>query len=195
MQDARGPARSSPWIVGPVTDLVCFGFGWVPAFLIFATPWIAQMGGLSSFLAFSIFLFNFLHRHLTFPLVYGDPEQFGRHRLAYVALPPFFIVSVLSIYWLSPQLFYVVETVAILWTVYHVIMQKAGLLRIYSRKSGARLLWLDKALPLLWLAAGAAFAPPRPASGTTCSCSSGSPPGRGGPCWPGTRRSSCWPGC
>ncbi len=144
-------AQSSLWIVGPRTDLICFSFGWIPALVVLVALQRASMQRGTSLVLLSVLMFNFLHRHLTFPLVYGDPEQFGRRRAAYLALPPIFLALTLGTYYGSARLFYQLETLAILWTVYHVVMQKVGLLRIYSRKSGARSIWLDKALPLAWL--------------------------------------------
>ena len=153
MGATEGKSRSGLWIGSPWLDLVWFSFGWIPLFLVMV---VLNERGTSSFVSIlivSILISNFLHRHLTFPLVYGDPEQFRRHRIAYIALPPFFLALTLASYFWGGGSFYLLQTLAILWTLYHVVMQKVGLLRIYSRKSGASRLWLDKFLPLAWLGA------------------------------------------
>jgi len=140
-----------PWIGGLWTDLVWFSFGWIPLFAAFVLLREYGAPGSSSLLLVSVLVANFLHRHLTFPLVYGDVRQFNRHRIAYIVLPPIFLVATFSTYLWHEGLFRIIQWVAILWTFYHVIMQKVGLLRIYSRKSGVTQLWLDKFLPLAWL--------------------------------------------
>jgi hypothetical protein len=151
MSAIDGQSKPGLWIGGPWLDLVWFSFGWTPLFLALVILNEFGSSGSTSILLVSILMGNLLHRHLTFPLVYGDPEQFRRHRIAYVALPPFFLAVTLASYFWGGGSFYLLQMLAILWTLYHVVMQKVGLLRIYSRKSGVSRLWLDKFLPLAWL--------------------------------------------
>ncbi len=255
------PQAASHWIQGPFTDLFFFSFGWILALGAFVLVDHSGFGhGTRALLFVSVLLFNFLHRHLTFPLVYGDPEQFRQRRRSYLVLPVFFLaltgISVLytknpvletdalpnpvriasnasqdfvffkggSRYeasvrfrgdestpeavaatlndqlagWMQAEvagdrlrlravqsgtrfhlgysrgstnqikqlglrrargqhfeptrpLFSALLGLAILWTIYHTVMQKVGLLRIYSRRAGAGASWTDKALPFAWL--------------------------------------------
>jgi hypothetical protein len=142
---------ASLWIAGPRTDLFFFSFGWILALAAFVAVDELGFQHRSGLLYLSLLVFNFLHRHLTFPLVYADPEQFERHRRAYVILPPFFLTLTVVSFFHVRGLFLFLEFLAVAWTIYHTIMQKVGLLRVYSRKSGVGNLWLDKALPFCWI--------------------------------------------
>ncbi len=84
--EATAPRRV--WIQGPFTDLVFFSFGWIVALAAFVAADRAGIGPKARPVLFAvILLFNFLHRHLTFPLIYGDPEQFRARRGAYLLVP------------------------------------------------------------------------------------------------------------
>lgn len=264
MSDA--PRPNPLWIKGPWTDLFFFSFGWILAFAAFVTvDYTALPENSRTLLVIAILLFNFLHRHLTFPLVYADPEQFRERRIAYIALPLFFLALTLTAFfyarvpnvrteplrgailsrpatqhfifstadhvpgkpytrvqvrfrgtektpdelaaalhtglkgWLAVEalddrlifrlagpkpglqftvrsswgdrdlaprlglikgrwygfplnrpLFTMMVILAVIWTIYHSIMQKVGLLRIYSRKAGAGRSWIDKSMILSW---------------------------------------------
>jgi hypothetical protein len=249
----------SAWIHRPFTDLVFLSFLWVPAFGAFV--W-ADRSGLPDrgrpFLLAAILFLNFLHRHLTFPLVYADPEEFRRRRAAYILLPLLFagiaVAAVVHVTpperltkpvppdlrlgdgavvdflverdgrmhrtsarlrgheagaaevarawapalqgllepavegdairirpaspnvtrWVvasgSPSLlqplglpvgrwavpvrpgFQILLAVAVLWTMFHSVMQKVGLLRIYSRKAGVTNPWIDRLFVWSWFA-------------------------------------------
>jgi hypothetical protein len=111
-------------------------------------------------------MFNFLHRHITFPLVYGDPEQFNRRKKAYFLLPLFFLLLTVASLLAEPPpalaqslgkslriqrpFFIALLMASFLWNVYHTMMQKVGLLRIYSRKAGWGDSRLDKAVIFSW---------------------------------------------
>jgi hypothetical protein len=139
----------SLWIHGPATDLVFFGWGWLAALGAFAGVDRARWG-----LLFAVVLFfNFLHRHLTFPLVYGDPEQFRERKRVYVALP--FLLAGLTVWaWFFRRPVYTaLVAVAVLWTIFHTIMQKVGLLRIYGRKAGTGSAAVDRTFVWSWFAA------------------------------------------
>jgi len=87
-------AVPSPWIARPVVDLALLSFGWVPVLVAYLA---IKEGGLSPRLEDGLLFFilgvNFLHRHITFPLVYGDGEMVREHRRAYTWLPALFLVA------------------------------------------------------------------------------------------------------
>lgn len=80
------------WIHSPFVDLFFFGFGWIPVLAAFVAMdragWQAQSRPL---LFVGIHLLIWLHRHLTFPLVYADPAQFRERKRSYLLLPVLFI--------------------------------------------------------------------------------------------------------
>lgn len=93
-------ASAQRWIQSSRIDLIFFSWGWLPVLVLFVALNLAGWEDKGqSLLIVAILLFNFLHRHLTFPLVYGDPEQLKRRRAAYFGLPLFFLV--LTVFCLS----------------------------------------------------------------------------------------------
>jgi hypothetical protein len=136
------------WIHGPGTDLLGFSLGWLPAlgaFAVFADRRALLIG--------AVLFFNFLHRHLTFPFAYLDPEEFRRRRVRYLVLPPFFAALTAAALWTSPAAFAALAALAVLWTMFHSVQQKVGLLRVYSRKAGETAPWIDRAFAWSWFAA------------------------------------------
>ena len=70
------------WIQNSWADTIFYSFGWIvilTLLLIFQNnyAWIILI----------VLLFNYVHRHYTFALVYGENEEFSRRRLIYIALP------------------------------------------------------------------------------------------------------------
>jgi len=159
--EAKSPAPTQGWISSPATDLIFFGFAWIPIFLAYV---VAEKAGLRGpvwplLLVFVLFI-NFAHRHLTLPLVYADNEQFRRRPGAYVALPIFFLLlTTATLLYMEPghskpirPYFTVLVFISVAWTIYHTLMQKMGILRIYSRKAGHGSARLDKAMIFSWFA-------------------------------------------
>jgi len=251
------------WVQSPTVDLFFFSFGWILALVAF---WIMDQTSLKvqsrNIILITILLFNFLHRHITFPLVYGDPEQFNLRKKSYIGYPIFFLLlTLIAIFYVTPPVletnplpqniqmsrrysqevrifdgkktntfkirfsgreknpediattfnrqlkgnmgvtaeggvlrfrlenpkanssFYLrgskkrqrltdqlgltgltgkwfyssrpllvfLIVLTVLWTVYHTVMQKVGILRIYSRKAKYGKSWLDKSLLFSWL--------------------------------------------
>jgi hypothetical protein len=255
-------AKASPWIGTPFVDLFFFSFGWVTvliAYLLVDASIHREVG--RTWILNVVLLVAVFHRHLTFPLVYADGEQFQARRPWYVWLPVFFtLVTLLGYFHIRPASletgavripvevaagdsvvirtagtygpqeipvrfrgteatlpelaatfqgalgdaihveaegdgltftsngverayrFSVLEDrsspallarlgltpsevtsrvaskplltalilLSLLWNFYHTIMQKIGLLRIYSRKAGYGLPWLDKSILWVW---------------------------------------------
>jgi hypothetical protein len=101
MNDA---VKTNPWIHSPKVDLTFIAFAWVLLFgaylVIDQTAWRSEG---RTWLLYLTLLVTVFHRHLTFPLVYGDPEVFTQRKKTY-ALLPFFLVLLTA-----GSLFYVKE--------------------------------------------------------------------------------------
>jgi hypothetical protein len=97
-----------------------------------------------------VFMVNYVHRHLTFALVYGDREEFESRKTAYLVLPLFMAIITAGFVYFS--VFAVLLTLSVMWTMYHSVAQKYGLTRIYSRKAGYGASWLDRAVIFSWFA-------------------------------------------
>ncbi len=143
------------WIAHPAIDLTFFAFGWIPLFFAFMS--LSPLNYFSKefqFLFIFVLAVNFLHRHLTFPLVYGDREQFEEKPKAYTLLPLFFLVLTLIALYFEKEfhLFTLLLFLSVSWTIYHTIMQKMGILRIYSKKDDCGSPMLDRAVLLSWFA-------------------------------------------
>ena len=131
------------WIKNPATDLTFFDFGWILVFL----PLIMLKGHIA-FIILVVLIVNYIHRHYTFALVYGDKEEFEKRKKIYVFLPIVaVIVTFISIYFDG---FKILVLISVLWTMYHTITQKYGITRIYSRKAGYGEAWIEKGLIYSW---------------------------------------------
>ncbi|MEM7009790.1 MAG: hypothetical protein AAF462_11720 [Thermodesulfobacteriota bacterium] len=131
------------WIKDPTFDLAYLSFGWIPiylAFMIFENYFATIL--------IIVAATSFIHRHYTFALVYGQKEEFDKRKKAYILLPIAFFIIALTFYMLG--LFSVLLAVSVIWLMFHTIAQKYGLIRIYSRKAGYGLAWLDKGIIYSW---------------------------------------------
>lgn len=142
------------WIQGAAFDLTFFSFGWLAVWLAFAAWGDTQTKLLVTF----VLSVSFIHRTITHLFVYGDPEIFQERKRTYIVLPIFLLVitTVAVLFRLGyfglrlPQIFISLAVASTLWNFYHSIMQKMGLMRIYSRKGGVGKAWLDKAVLFSW---------------------------------------------
>ncbi len=141
------------WIQGPVFDSVFFGFAWVAVLLAF---WLVDRHlpaawGRTALLGV-VLMVTALHRHLTFPLVYADGEQFRQRKLSYIFFPILFGVLTVSaiVFRKHAPLLMVLVIGSALWNFYHTLMQKMGILRVYARKAGPARPWVDKAMIFSW---------------------------------------------
>src|SRR3989304_3234698 len=131
------------WIKNPATDLTFFDFGWILVFL----PLIMLKEHIA-FIILVVLIVNYIHRHYTFALVYGDKEEFEKRKKIYVFLPIVaVIVTFISIYFDG---FKILVLISVLWTMYHTITQKYGITRIYSRKAGYGEAWIEKGVIYSW---------------------------------------------
>lgn len=163
---------TSAWLRAPWWDLTCLGFAWVPFYL-----WVVfglGLGGVSVApaleraalaLATAVALgITYVHRHYTFILVYGDRGTFSRRRRAFMVAPILAVGVIAALRGLTllgarleafptvnPWLVALVAVGA--WNIWHTIMQRYGLLRVYAGRSGGGLQTPAHArrdLALLW---------------------------------------------
>jgi hypothetical protein len=155
------------WLHNSFIDTFFYSFGWLlmlAPLLIFRNDIYHALyysGSLSeigshpevmfpAMLVLVVFMVNYVHRHLTFVLVYGDREEFDSRKITYLALPLFmFIITAGFAYF---NVFAVLLTLSVMWTMYHSVAQKYGLTRIYSRKAGYGTSLLDRAVIFSWFA-------------------------------------------
>jgi len=153
------------WLYGSLVDTCFYSFGWllmlVPLLLyrndiyqaLYYSSSLSEVGSHSEFifpavLILVVFMVNYVHRHLTFALVYGDREEFERRKTTYLALPLFMAIITAGFVYFS--VFAVLLTLSVMWTMYHSVAQKYGLTRIYSRKAGYGAAWLDRTVIFSW---------------------------------------------
>lgn len=140
------------WLRSPWWDLCCLGFCWVPFYLwlVFGLGLDGAWGkaqtpalGLAMVVALAI---TYVHRHYTFVLVYGDKGTFSRHSREFVIAPivTFALLGLMRalrgidlVAGISPWMIVLVSVG--LWNVWHSVMQRYGILRVYAGRSGGGL--------------------------------------------------------
>ena len=156
--DARVAVRR--WHVSPWVDAAAYHWSWllalVPVALIGGPP-EAWWGVFLAVLAV-----NFGHRVLTLPYVYLDRQVFASQPMKFVVVPgllatlcvagPFIETSGP----LGKGAFAACAGVAAAWNIWHVLMQKYGILRMYAAKSEVPVearapAWHDRLLVFAWL--------------------------------------------
>lgn len=103
--------KNSSWIASPAVDLFFFSFGWILVFLAFL--WVDHSSiratGRWVLLGF-VLLVTVFHRHLTFPLVYGDRELFETRPRTFTWLPVFFVaLTLFSLFYVRSPAFTTVD--------------------------------------------------------------------------------------
>lgn len=131
------------WIKSPGSDTLFFSFGWIVV-LLSLVLFHSHMG----LIIVIVLLFNYVHRHYTMALVYGQKEEFERRKMFYIYLP--LIAAAVTALSLYMNVFHFLLTVSVLWTMYHSVAQKYGFTRIYSRKAGYGEGWIDKGIIYSW---------------------------------------------
>lgn len=131
------------WIHHPVSDLIFFGYSWIFIFVLLLT-FQANTGTI----IILVLLFNYVHRHYTFPLVYGENEEFSKRKKMYSFLP-LGAILVTTVFVLSGN-FNILLMISVLWTMFHSVAQKAGITRVYSRKAGYGDPRVEKGLIYSW---------------------------------------------
>jgi hypothetical protein len=168
------PAPTRAWLRNACWDLGFLGFCWLP-FYVWAVfglgldgSWAARNADRHALAwATAVALATtYVHRHYTFVLVYGDRDTFRRRARDFV-LAPVLVFAVVAacrgVYgalrgdptwgWLGVGTWQAVLVAVGVWNVWHTLMQRYGILRIYAGKAGRGL--QDRAhgrrdLLLLW---------------------------------------------
>lgn len=151
---ASQPAR--PWIRNACWDIGCLAFCWLP-FYVWAVfglgldgSWAAkqQQVGLAWATAVALAA-TYVHRHYTFVLVYGDRDTF-RVRARDFLLAPLIVFALVGLgrglhgalrgdpewAWFGGGTWQAVLITVGVWNVWHTLMQRYGILRIYAGKAG-----------------------------------------------------------
>ncbi len=156
---------TSAWHVHPAVDSLAYHWSWVPPLAVLLTVGRGQPEYLPVLLV--VLAIGFSHRHLTLPYVYLDRQVFRAHPWRFTVLPLGLLFLFLASPWLArTSVFGAVVVVAALWNLWHVLMQKYGILRMYLAKSGLpderrTPGWADRALILGWLPLYVAYLGPR----------------------------------
>ena len=145
---AQTAARPTPWIVSARYDLLFF-VGTPLLCLAAFLPLRGVFPSLSIYIAVMAFS-SFGHHLPGFLRAYGDKELFGRFRARFLLAPPLLFGTFL---WFGMNDMQGMLLVLMLWSVWHVMMQHFGFMRIYDAKVGQTApltAWLDRLLSLLW---------------------------------------------
>ena len=151
---------SKIWLRGPLWDLGLVAFCWLPflAWVVFDlglggsnSPDPTPKGELSPLARATLVALgaSYIHRHLTFILVYGDPKTFASRRKAFI-WAPVIVFGALGVLLLAqgdarieiPGLkfkmrpWFVALMITGAWNMWHTLMQRHGLARIYAAKLG-----------------------------------------------------------
>jgi len=165
------PAPARAWLRNACWDLGCLAFCWLP-FYIWAVFWLGLDGswaaGQSQGLALATAVAlaaTYVHRHYTFVLVYGDRDTFRLRARDFVLAPLLvfaFVGACRGLYgasrgdswaWLGSGAWWTVMISVGVWNVWHTLMQRYGILRIYAGKAGHGLQARDhgrRDLAVLW---------------------------------------------
>jgi hypothetical protein len=135
-------ANDSPWLKGAAYDLCFFSFPWIPFLflVVFGFEWRNGFGiseNADNLLLITGFLFalNFAHRNYTYFVAYGDAGVFGTRKALFTVCPLVVFAAVIFIHYFHDAYFEEPLVAALgLWNVWHVIMQRHGLLRGYARR-------------------------------------------------------------
>jgi hypothetical protein len=154
----------SPWIRGPLWDLGLLSFAWVPFFVLFVfwmhlgdagTP-IGRRPEFATAVLIDLGLI-FAHRHYVILMVFGDRRTFDSRPRAFVAAGALILLATIVAYLLwdiAPLVWQTVFALQIAWNIWHTIMQRYGIGRIYAGRAGAGLQSAEQAVRdkrLLWL--------------------------------------------
>jgi hypothetical protein len=174
--EARSPSadRRRGWLVGPWFDSLTVAWAWVPfyLFVVFGLGLDGEWSlhgrdghgtepglGLALLIALGI---SYVHRHYTFLLVYGDRETYRQRPRAFTLIPAALFVGLAAILHgqgethfelfgqsMAPWMLVLIVTGS--WNIWHTIMQRHGLTRIYAGKAGGGLEAREHGRRDLWL--------------------------------------------
>jgi hypothetical protein len=138
---AAAPGQpSGDWLVSPAFDLLFLAnLGWLLALI----PGYVAAEGIVHVEFWQVYFLTTPHRWLTLLLVAADPDRRAGRRLIFPALAALALVAVAAVY-LSTGAFACLLLVDYVWNGWHFAAQHAGVLRVYSLKSGGGRPWLEK---------------------------------------------------
>jgi hypothetical protein len=152
------PARpTNIWNVNPWVDALLYHFGWawiVPPLLCVYTN---QEKFLPLYLL--VMVVNFVHLHFGLPYAYLDAEVRETHGRKLTIVPGLCVLAMAGMAFLPNQWMFGFQTLAffaVLWNIWHVYMQKFGILRVYNAKSGVPAErqvphWVDRMFIFGWI--------------------------------------------
>lgn len=132
--------NATPWHVGPLVDAVAYHWSWLLALL----PVLLIGGPETHWWPILVFVLgvNFSHRLLTLPYVYFDSAVFRTHPWRFTIFPLLMVLCIALCPWIEGQgpagrtVIGACAGVSAAWNLWHVLMQKYGILRMYAAKSG-----------------------------------------------------------
>lgn len=125
------------WHVSAIVDVLAYHLSW----LWVLVPMVLLGPRIEDYVWFFLLILglNFSHRHLTFPYVYLDGEVFRRFPWRFTVFPAVMVAMLALTPWAWQHhrgWVQAVATFAGFWNLWHVYMQKYGILRMYAAKSG-----------------------------------------------------------
>lgn len=150
-------AMKRPWIISPMADLLFIIGAPVLIALVFAPAIL--LGHAMGLAVFVMFVVATAHHVPGFLRILTDPELFFRFPWRFLVIPPAVIAASI---WFQLNGLHGVTLIALVWGIWHGMMQVYGFARIYDAKVGAvsplsaRLDWL---LCLSWFATLALWSP------------------------------------
>jgi hypothetical protein len=129
-------AQANPWLRSAWWDSTFLSFCWVPYYL-----WIALSPTTDATLAAAVIVHagaTFVHRQYVFVYVYGDNETLAQRR-AFVFAPLLVFVPLLGAMLYAPEYVTWIFLGDRVWSIWHSVMQKYGIWRIYAGKAGGGL--------------------------------------------------------
>jgi len=146
---------ASRWHVSPAVDVSAYALSWL--FILLPLTYFSSHEHQVVMLLIVVGL-TFAHRHYTLPYVYLDREIFDTHPKRFTWFPLVMLIGFLA----SPAVWNTrarivvaaIVFVAGAWNIWHVYMQKFGVLRMYAAKSGSSTdspRWVDRVLLFCWV--------------------------------------------
>jgi hypothetical protein len=164
----NGDWSAPTWHISPVIDMAAYHFSWiwvlVPMILASGFLGAPDQIGISLYILALVIGVNLAHRHFGLPYAYFDDEVFRTHRLQLIWFPLVCIALLAATPVLLNQkiagpigagTLNAIVFFAVLWNIWHVYMQKFGILRLYMAKDPApterkTVAWVDKYFLLCW---------------------------------------------
>ena len=163
------PDQSCPvWHISPVIDMVAYHFSWVwilVPLVVASMLWrVPDYPGVNLNLYALVIGINLAHRHFGLPYAYFDNEVFRTYQRRLTWFPLICIALLAA----TPMLLdedtggsigagalTAVVFFSVVWNLWHVFMQKFGILRLYMAKDSAPVelktaAWVDKYFVLCW---------------------------------------------